>query len=132
MLVPLLLNNMMSQSADFVIEGAVDFGCEPLPQSTVSRRSSISTGRSSGFVRSRQRYDRPVRIVTLDWNMATEGTKLMVESVFDDTLGGTLSMDYVPKNGEVPYRVRFANRPNVERSQSAAAYQLQVILEEVL
>ncbi len=132
MLLPFLLNNLLANAGDFTGIGEVDLGCEPLPQSTVSVRRAVSSGRSSGFVRSRQVYDRPVRIVSLDWNMATEGTRRMVADTYDDTLGGTLQMDYVPKNGESPYKVRIANRPHVERASSAAAWRISLELEEVL
>ncbi len=132
MLLPLLLTNLLSQAGDLTGIGEVDFGCEPLPQSTVSMRRAVSTGRGSGFVRSRQIYDRPVRRVFLNWNMAADGTRQMVLDTYDDTLGGTLSMDYVPKNGETPYKVRITTRPHVERADSATAWRISLELEEVL
>ena len=134
MLLPLLLNNLIAAGGgDFTGIGEVDFGCEPLPQSTVSvRRATSSGGRGAGFVRSRQIYDRPVRFVSLDWNLATEGTRQMVLDTYDDTLGGTLQMDYVPKNGEAPYRVRITTQPHVERAKTATSWKIALELEEGL
>ena len=133
MLLPLLLNNLIAVGGgDFSGIGEVDFGCEPLPQSTVSVRRAVSTGRGAGFVRSRQIYDRPVRFVSLDWNMAAEGTRQMVLDTYDDTLGGTLQMDYVPKNGEPAYKVRITTQPHVERAQTATTWKIALELEEVL
>ena len=139
MLLPLLLNNLFDDAVagfltfpDFGTGNEVDFGCEPLPQSTVSIRRSHATGRSQGFVSSRQVYVHPLRRVSFNWPFANEGTRQMILDTYDATLGGTLAFEYVPKNGEDGYDVQFAMAPLVEVARSAAAWRIRIVLEEKL
>lgn len=114
--------------ADFIS----DFGdCRPIRQPVSEIHRGKQTARNQLFSVGRRIYERPWRQIQLVWPFATIGTIESIVSMHRDSLGGVLTFDYTPDNGEGTYEIRFAGPLNVVQL-NAMGYAVSVECEERL
>ena len=106
-------------------------GCRPIRQPVSEIHRGKQTARNQLFSTGRRIYERPWRQIQLVWSFATIGTVESIVSMHSESLGGVLTFDYTPDNGEGTYEIRFSGALNVVQ-RDAIGYTVSVECEERL
>ena len=109
-----------------------DIGCIPFPVTTSTIRRSVGSDGSAGFSRSRQVYERPVRVITLKFSDAPYGSVKALTDLYNDTYGGIKAMTLDHPDGTGDITVRFANSDMRITQTGSNSFSFEVVLEEVL
>lgn len=99
--------------ADFT----ANFGdCLPNRQPMRENHRAIQTPQGSPFSAGRRVYGREWRDIALTWSIATFGTVESVLAMWHQSLGGALTFDYTPDNGESTFEIRFSEEPDITQT----------------
>jgi len=109
-----------------------DIGCIPFPVTTSTIRKSVGSNGDAGFSRSRQVYERPVRVVTLKFSDAPYGSVKALNDLYQDTYGGIKAMTLDHPDGTGELTVRFADSDMRVTQNGSNSFSFEVVLEEVL